>query len=363
MKSAGIAILAATLVLGCGSNDSSEQPAKAADTAATPAAKKPRKKITAEDVTKATHYLARKEHGDGIVEEGYVPAEFKSGKKRWRDAAAYVDGVPIAMFWHGEMPRGLKPVWVEDEVDIDYNKKEGGPTHEIIKSRRYRIDQFLEAAGVDLTKFKEIHIYGPNSQILVIDQAAFKKFRHLLRFRFGGGTEGKAIADIPRKLAKNFDRLMGVSVYVKKRPPKIREEGAFLKGKLVEGVPYYGEPLRGGIRVYLDDRMITRFKRNTMNEALGTKLPDDTISYKLFEVLEYRGVNTDKIAQLEIIHDEARTVRFDRDELKTMTFRSVPQAKGQIQLNGKVFAHALAFYSEKLPDKTAANAAAPATTE
>jgi hypothetical protein len=258
------------------------------------------------------------------------------------------------MFWFGELPSTLQPVWLE-EVSLDEFTPATGPKEVVTKVRRYRFSDYLTAAHVDVKKIKAIHFYGPNDQILALTGKEFRDAAEFFYFRFGLETEGKAIAVVPKDVGKNFDRLMGVAVYIDKKAPTLNDDGDLvLDGKLVDGVPYFGEPLRGGIRVYKDDVLATVIKRNKLDGKLGSEGKDGSLRYNLFEVLEAQGVSTKDVAQLEVIYDERRAERFDRKTLQKMIFHSSEQAHGELLLDEKVSAHALALYSKALPTETAA---------
>ena len=344
---------AALVLLGCGQKekpkDSVSPTTAQGDTKATP---------QAVATTSSTDPTAQGTSGRHRDEGDWVPAEYKSGKGRWKDAAAYVDGVPVGVFWFGELPSTLKPVWIEQIEGLDFLPGDPPPYERVIKVRRYRYSDYFEAIGVDLKTIKEFHLYGPNNQILALTGKEFLEVKDHFYFRFGLGTEGKPIAVVPKDRGKNFDRLMGVAVYIKKKPPTVGaneddEAILLLDGKRVEGIPYYGEPLRGGIRIYKDDRLVSILKRNKLDPDSGTQGADGVTRWKLFDVLKDQGVEAKNIVQAEVIYDEQRTVRFDRAELESMTFRSTAQGRGQIELNDKTPAHALAFYSKPLPKKVA----------
>lgn len=338
--------LLTALAVGCGEK---ERPAQnAAPDEAEPVAVAP-PTPTDDAPTQGTSGRHR-EDGD------WIPAEYKSGKGRWKDAAAYVDGVPVGMFWFGELPSTLEPVWIEEIEGLDFKPGDPPPYERVIKVRRYRFSDYFEAVGVQLDKIKELHIYGPNSQILVVTGEEFMRVKDYFYFRFGLGTHGKAIAVIPKDLGRNFDRLMGAAVYIEKEPPTLTEDEdenmvLVLDGKPVEGIPYFGEPLRGGIRIYKDDRLTGIIKRNKLDPDSGEKGADGQPRWKLFDTLEFLRIETADIVQAEVIYDERRTVRFDRSELESMTFRSSAQGRGQLELDDKTPAHGLALYSKPLPKK------------
>ena len=56
-----------------------------------------------------------KQHGSG------------QGLNRWRDTAVYVDGKPVGVVTFGELPIGLKPVWVPEEHSIEFDYGYKGP--------------------------------------------------------------------------------------------------------------------------------------------------------------------------------------------------------------------------------------------
>lgn len=289
----------------------------------------------------------------------WIPAEYKSGKGEWRDAGAYVDGVAVGMFWFGELPSTLKPVWVEEIEGLDFGPGDPPPHERVIKVRRYRFSDYLEAVGVDLQKIQAIHFYGPNGQILPLSGKEFLAVKDIFYFRFGLGTHGKVIPVVPKDVGRNYDRLQALAVYVEKKPPTVSEDEdgnlyLVLDGKPVEGIPYFGEPLRGGIRIYKDDHLINVIKRNQLDPKMGEKGADGETRWKLLATLESLGIPTQAIVQLEVIYDERRTTRLNRAELQTMTFRSTSQGRGQLELDDKIPVHALALYSKPLPEKTAA---------
>lgn len=360
---AGTLVLVAALGLGC-------KNAEPTPSDETPTSQVADKKITADDVTRAANAAFTKLSPDQIRHDvdpeasggnkkNWLPAEHKAGKGRWRDAAAYVDGEPVGVFWFGELPARLEPVWEEQIEGLDFVAGDTGPRERVTRVRRYRFSDFFAATGVDLSKMTEMHIYGPNNQVLVVTREDFERTKDHFYFRFGLGTSGKAIAVIPKDLGSNFDRLMGVSVYIDKKPPTQIGEDLVLDGKSVMGtVPYYGDPLRGGIRVYKDDRLVTVLKRNKMDRDLATETAGGDTSWSLLEVLKEQGVATEDIVQLEIIFDERRTERFGQQELATMTMRTSAQGRGEITVGDDTPAHALAFFTRPLPTRVATNGGA-----
>jgi hypothetical protein len=267
----------------------------------------------------------------------WVPAEYRSGKGRWRDAGVYVDGKPIGMIWFGELPVSLKPVWKDDVQMLDFNPGDQGPREKPVKVRRYRIAEYLEALGVDLAKVKELHIQGGKGVPAVVTGKELRRMRDGLHFSFGRTTSGKPLLHLPEGIKTNtsFDHVVGLMVYIDKKPPIVDgEDDLILDGKLVTDVPYFGEPMRGGVRVYKDDRLVAVIKRRKLEgiEGITVKGADGTVEWKLFAFLEAEGVKTDDIVQAEIVYDERRGVRLDRDALVDARFKAAPQQSGTVLL-------------------------------
>jgi len=284
----------------------------------------------------------------------WVPGEYKAPRRQWRDTGVYVDGVPVGVMWFGELPERLEPVWLETVADVDFKPGDPGPHEKIIKERRYRIAEYLEALGVDLSKAKEVHIYGGKGWPAVLKAKDFLAFRDTLYFAFGRETSGKPLIYIPEGLEINtsFDHIAAIAVYIDKKPPKLRDDGDLeLDGKLVDDIPYFGEPLRGGVRVYLDDRLATTIKRRKLEgaEKLAEKGEGDTLRWKLLPYLQAQGVKTDGIVRADIIFDERRTQRLDRADLEKMTFQANPQSSGQISFGDGIPVQALALHTTPPP--------------
>ena len=352
---AGLTVTLAVTLAGCGDDArSTAKPDKAA----------------AQTVVAETDPAA--EQAEGVTgrhrdQPDWVPAEYKSGRGRWRDPGVYVDGKPMGFLWFGELPVGLEPVWVEEEGDVEFKPGDGKPRFEIVKLRRYRFADYFEHLGVELAKVKEVHIYGGKGKVMRVPGKLLRKHADDLHFGFGGGTFGKPIPYTPPGLRLNsyFDRITGISVYITKRPPTVVDgDGIKLGGEWVEGVPYFGEPLRGGVRVYKDDQLATVFKRRNLSDAdeLAEKSADGELRWNLFAVLEAKGVATEDIVEAAIIYDERRVDHLTREQLETLYFTASPQASGEILLGAdRVPAQGLALHSEQIPQKVAAMHAALAS--
>ncbi|MEZ4368491.1 MAG: hypothetical protein R2939_19760 [Kofleriaceae bacterium] len=288
-------------------------------------------------------------------DDAYVPAEFKTGADRWRDTGVYVDGVFQGLLAWAELPLALEPTWLKVQASAPkkYGSKDTG--WRWAKERRYRFTDYLEAIGLDLAKVREIHVYGPKftDTIVVTGRELRTPLAKDFMFRFSGLVSGKAIPAVPEGLGngKSPDKISAVMVYVDKAPPTlVRNVGMMLDGQVTTGVPYFGTPHRGGVRVYLDDRLVAYLKRQELPLASSTPGPDGgDPRWSLFEMLRAQGVATDKIVEAHVVRDERWHERLDRAALEAMWFTAGMQAKGNIELgDAKIKAQALVLRSTPL---------------
>ena len=286
-------------------------------------------------------------------DDDWIPAEHKSGAARWKDTGVYLDGKPIGFLTWGELPIGLKPTWVKDKVSA--NKRAG--TKDLgwrwAQQRRYRFTDYLVAMGIDIKKVKELHVYGPrfsNSIVATTADLLSPKAREFY-FRFGGNTSGKAIPQVPDDFAggKVSDKIAAVMIYSEKVPPTLTAEGFELEGKPIESVPYYGEPIRGGIRVYLDNRLAAIIKRQELDPKKATTSPDGELHWSFAEFLKSKGVDASKVVEGWVIRRERREEKFAWADLEKMTFTASSQAKGGVNLGEQAIrASAIALHTRPI---------------
>jgi hypothetical protein len=290
-----------------------------------------------------------------VEKDEYIPAEFKSGADRWRDTGVYLDGKPIGMLSWAELPIALEPTWIP--IKAGERIRHGHPEDKgwrWSKERRYRFTDYLRALGVDLAKVRELHVYGPrfSETIIVSGKALRSKAAEGFQFRFGGVVSGKALPVVPNGFGngKSPDKISAVMIYVDNKPPTlVRNKGFELDGVPQDGVPYFGEPLRGGVRVYLDDKLVAYLKRQDLPVAKATATPDGQFHWKLYEVLHDQGVVTKSVVEGWVIRDDKRQERLSQGELAAMTFEAGSQAKGSILLGpNKLQVKGLALHSRHL---------------
>ncbi|MBA3540666.1 MAG: hypothetical protein H0T79_13730 [Deltaproteobacteria bacterium] len=308
------------------------------------------RKETPEDIAKDKAEALKAEQ-----EKGWVPAEFKTGASRWKDTGVYLDGQPIGFMTFGELPISLQPHWVKDKMSAEKRPGTNDPGWKWGQERFYKWVDYLKSLGVDIKKVKELHVYGPKFTQAII--ATGKDLQSPLAqdflFRFGVSVGGKAIPRLPAGFAngKTPDKVSAVMIYVNKTPPKLDlDEAAFvLDGKVVLGVPYYGEPLRGGVRIYLDDKFATVIKRQELDAKKATTTPDGDLHWGFYEFLTSKGVDTKKIVEAWVVNGERRREKISAAELEKLTFSAGSQAKGGVLMGDKkLLANAITIFTREL---------------
>lgn len=295
--------------------------------------------------------------GDKSDDE-WVPAEFKTGKARWKDTGVYLDGRPIGFLTWGELPIALKPVWVRDKVIMNKRPNTNDPGWRWGQQRFYRITDYLKAVGVDVAKVKELHVYGPKftNSVVATGKDLQSPLAKSFLFHFGGSVYGKAIPNVPGGFGGGSppDKIAAITIYIEKEPPKLVPDVGFVLGNDPQyGVPYFGDPMRGGIRIYLDDRYAAIIKRQDLEPAKAIKSADGEPSWSLPALLAAQGADTSKVVELWVIRDGRRAEKLSKDELATLTFRANAQAKGGVLLGEqKLRANAIALHTRAVkPDE------------
>ena len=293
--------------------------------------------------------------------EEYIPAEFKAGADRWRDTGIYIDGKFVGLLNWPELPLALAPVWIKVKASAPKRYGTSDTGWKWARERRYRFRDLVTALGVAPAKVREIHVYGPrfSQTTIVTGKQLASKLADEWYFRFGGNVRGKAIEALPDGLGNGVaaDKVSAVMIYIEKAPPVLdRARGLILDGEVQQGVPYFGTPLRGGVRVYKDDRLVAYIKRQDLPTDQANTTSGEP-RWQLFPYLISHGVDLSDVAEGWVVRQEAWAERFDKAQLETIWFAAGAQAKGHIELGDqKVKAQALILRSRPL---TAAEHPAP----
>jgi len=257
-----------------------------------------------------------------------------SGRDRWRGGGVYLDGAPIGMLRFAELPPGLQPVWETQRHRLPF--RAGEPVREReTQVPRYRVTDYLLALGVPLADVTAVHLHGGRDGAIVLSGADLRRHPDDVLFRFAADTSGKPIP-LVRGIDVNtsFDDLQALAIYVARKPPTLTADQTLeLDGVRVSGIPYRGEPMREGIRVYLDDRLVAVLKRNQLAATAGLRLG---------EVLARAGVASTGVDRIELIHGDARTGQLPAGEHQ-LGFD--PATSGEIVIDG-LPASALALYTK-----------------
>jgi hypothetical protein len=303
----------------------------------------------AEDRARAAGKGVGKEAG-----EEWVPKEHASGMSRWKDIGVYVDGTPVGFLTWGELPIACKPSWLRDKVSAEKRYGTDDPGWRWARKRYYKFTDYLKAVGVDLRKVKELHVYGPRpSETLIVSGRELRSATaNQFWFTFGSHTSGKPLPHAPDGFGndKIGDKLNGVMVYIDKTPPTlVANDGLYLDGVPQTGVPYFGEPIRGGIRVYLDDRLAMIIKRQELDPKAASPGADGELAWKLGELLTQHGVDTRKVVEMWTIRGDQRSEKFSAAELGALTFQAGSQSRGGVLVGpSRVLANAIALHTRAL---------------
>ena len=180
------------------------------------------------------------------------PAEGQhgAGKKGggFKESAVYVDGVAKGILRYSELPASAKPVAmpeIDELPDV---------------ARYYRLSEYLRGIGVDLQKIQEVQIYGSHDRIAIVTGDEIRTLGDRLVFDFSRQTSGKPRARWSQlhTLAHRamIDVIQNISIYITKTPPTLAHGDMWIDGRPVEeGIPYVGDGIPKGTRVYADGKL------------------------------------------------------------------------------------------------------------
>jgi hypothetical protein len=295
---------------------------------------------------------AQKKPGQNL---NWVPKEFAGNMAKWKDTGLYIDGKPLGFFNWGELPIALKASWLRDRVSAEKAAGSSDPGWKWARKRYYKFTDYFKAVGLDVRQIKEVHVYSAQeTQTLIVpgDQLRTPAADQFY-FWFGSNTSGKAIPHIADGFGNGRagDKISSVMVYIHKQPPTLVDnDGLYLDGVRQSGVPYYGEPVRGGIRVYLDDKLATIIKRQDLDPKIAVgKTADGDPQWKLADFLKSHGVDTRKVVEMWVVRAEKRSEKYGKRELDQMIFQAGSQSRGGVLLGpDRVLANAIALHTRHL---------------
>jgi len=307
-----------------------------------------------EDPEKIAEKLNKDAKKAASSDEEWIPKEYGSGMSKWKDTGVYVDGKPLGFLAFGQLPIGCKLTWQKGKVSADKTAGTNEPGWKWARQRIYKFTDYLKAIGIEPRKVKELHVYGPKptETLIVTGRDLVSPAANEFFFTFGSITRGKPLPHAPEGFGTGRlgDKITGVMVYIDKKPPTLVEnDGFYLDGVEQTGVPYYGEPVRGGVRIYLDDKLATIIKRQDLDPKQATKGADGEPQWRLTEFLASHGVDIKNVVEMWSIADETRDHKFSRSEIDAMTFEASSRSKGGVLLGDKqIVANAMALHSRAL---------------
>ena len=138
--------------------------------------------------------------------------------------------------------------------------------------RYYRLSDYLTRIGIDISKIREMHVYGSHDRVSVITGDEFRAAKDRMIFDFTQQVTGKARARWSQTHALTHhpmvDVILGISIYQDKTPPQYKHGELLLDGQAVEGIPYVEDGIPKGTRVYVDGKLTGWVRRKTLPDKL-----------------------------------------------------------------------------------------------
>ena len=235
------------------------------------------------------------EHGEG-----------KRGGGQFRDSVVYVDGQAKGVLRYSELPPALKPFPMREIDALDV-------------ARYYSLPDYLQAIGVDLDKVRELHVYGSHDRIAVIQGSELKPLRDRIVFDFTRQVDGKPRARWSQTHAlphrPMVDVIMGISLYVSKSAPTFDQGRVLVDGTPVDDIPYVGDGVPKGTRVYVDGRLEGWVRRKQLPNKLIAPGSDEThAKFSLEAFLNYVGADARGVKAIDFFDDDTLLERVDSKE-------------------------------------------------
>ena len=237
---------------------------------------------------------AEGQHGEGK----------KGGGKGFNESCVYVDGQAKGILRYSELPSSIKPIAIPeiDELDV---------------ARYYRLADYLEAIGIDLTKIREIQIYGSHDRIAIITGEEIRTLRAGLIFDFTQQTGGKARArwsqlhSLPHR--PMVDVIMNISIYIEKAAPTMAHGDMWLDGRIVdEPIPYVGDGVPKGTRVYADGKLDGWVRRKQLpSKLLAPSSEQAHAKFSTDAFLAYVGADTHNVKAVDFFDGDTLLARVD----------------------------------------------------
>lgn len=251
-------------------------------------------------------------------------------KKRFGQSPLYVDGKAVAVVAFGELPAWLP----------DHPVKLGDGRTAI----RFVLGDYLAALGIDVGRIQAIHFYGGRGRISIMSGDELRRVKKQLLFSFTEGDAGKMRMHWDGKLdvSDTIDKVQAVAIYIEKKPPKWSTEKWGLlddAGVKYEGIPFVDNPLKGGVRIYLDGRIAHLLKRNrTFERGLEPhRFVAGVPHFRLFDYLDEENVDTGSVVALELLSKNNVVERIEGATLAAE--RATIEMSAPPSIGGRVLVH------------------------
>jgi hypothetical protein len=251
-------------------------------------------------------------------------------KKRFGQSPLYVDGTPVAVVAYGELP-----AWLPDHPV----KLGDGRT-----AVRFVFGEYLAALGIDLARVQAVHLYGGRGRIAILRGDELRRVKKQLLFSFTEGDAGKMRMHWDGKLdvSDTIDKVQAVAVYIEKKPPAWSTAKWGLVDEhdtKIDGIPFVQNPLKGGVRIYLDGRIAHLLKRNRTFDR-GTephRFVDGVPHFRLFDYLEEEKLDTGEVVAIELLDKNAVAARLEGKALAAE--RDTIEMSAPASIGGRVLVH------------------------
>jgi hypothetical protein len=275
------------------------------------------------------------------------------GFSMFKEAWVYVDGKPVGVLRELELPP-LPEVWIEDVEYLDFKAGDPGPHERLFELRRWRLVDYFKAVGVDVKKIKAVLLHGGRG-VAVLEGDLFARYGKDVTFDLTGNNDLKLRVYLPKEfrptLNTSFDRYAAISVIVDKPVPGVNKDNTLiLDGVELAGIPYYGQPLRGGIRVYVDGRLEVIIKRNALGDQ--GRITPGVDRWSVAGLLAAHGIDAGELAAADVVDKASEVTRLEGDVIGGLTFETDPQAQGAIKLSTGQLTNAILLWKQgKVPPK------------
>ncbi len=223
-------------------------------------------------------------------------------RRRFKDAPVYIDGKRVGVIRPLEVPSSIKP---------RMRTRPGAPP-----APRYSVAEYIAAVGGDLSKVREVHLYGGRGRVSVIAGAEVRKHAADLLVLFTAGNRGKPRIGWPPGGIEStgaIDLVQAIVVYQDREPPHYDPKKGvlfFADKKPIDGIPYAPAEEVKGTRFYADGVLLGWMKRKTLPNTILAKGADEASGQFSFAAfVASLGVDLRQVKAIELVQDDDPVAR------------------------------------------------------